>query len=1156
MKRLISIILVLLLLTMMIVPVSASGIKLVESAEIATEGIVVKGNTGRPLDSVTMVLLRSGVTVDALADIENETEFCEKIAYATVVTTDYMGSYEKKFKTSEATEGGLLYVTNEASTEVVPITRAGDSAFYTGTEYIFNFVDYRDGGILFKGRTDIKEKSFKIVILKPGYIFEDYRQGDESSLYVKAEVTSDEYAGYETHIEAEFEDGKKYNAYLVTDDINSDAYGKKITTLQKPAEIYVSRTRTGKNIFSSITAARDYLRTNLKDVAVDVIIDGGEYNVSSAISFTKEDVRTTYTRVKYTSKYGEEVVISGGGNKIDNKHISEVTDHSVLDRVYDEVKDRLVEIDLAAAGISENIINFTDKYDGIERYKVVAVPYVYLNGNLQSLAQWPNNGFANYDAVIDAGASSVSIEENGDSYLNGGSIQFNNTDKLERWKTATDLFLKGYFCYAWTGEWAKVESVDTLTNAINFKYATANGIKNVENNNRFAVMNLLEEIDVPGEWFIDKSKGKMYYLPPYELTEDDALEIGGVEEDIINISGAKNIIFENLTIEQNCDLKALDGKAQGTEYNNGIEIKSAEAINIQGCTLRNIAVNGIAVISKSANVWVDSCRIYNTGFNGILLVGQNAETLESTNYIVSNCHITDVSLNGMKTNGNAVQLTTTGAMVENNVIHNMKTNAISYVGSENVIRNNEIYNSSTERGDSGAIYTGRRWDSVGNVIEKNYIHKIGLDESVGKEIWYIYFDDSCAGNTAKSNILVGRNKPHINGVQLAQGPNNVVNSNIFVNFGEAHNVDTSYRAGFHGTVLTSLLGIPYDNEVYSARYPYLKELAKLYKFENSTGLEQKLEDKDPSLFDYAAYEENMTVNNNLTNQGEIVFDEGCWNNATAGRWWITNTGRGNLDTMDISQSGNVVNTGDVFVNSAIGDYRVDTNKLTTVPEGVLTEDFDLNKIGILKKVPDAKKFKLLYPLNGEVNAETSIVLSWEKSYDADCYEYVVAKEENFSTIFKSGTTTTNFAEISGLDADTTYYWKVEAKTSARIKESWGCEQIFAFSTYTNKVNIDITYGNISAKDEQGEIVETPKAGEKISVTDVITSDIPVSKKLVYVFAVYNGKGSLIYTKIKNITVVSNKDPVLVMEFIMPELENTNHYKIFRWESFKTLRPIY
>ena len=138
------------------------------------------------------------------------------------------------------------------------------------------------------------------------------------------------------------------------------------------------------------------------------------------------------------------------------------------------------------------------------------------------------------------------------------------------------MYVKGYFTYTWDGEWIKVEKAQLYT--ITLKNAPKNKInKDVA---RFAAVNLIEEIDVPGEWFIDKSNNKLYYYPPHKLTSDDVFEIGGMEDDIININGADNLSFEGLTLEKNYSSEAIDSAYNNKNYENGIEIKKTEKFRI------------------------------------------------------------------------------------------------------------------------------------------------------------------------------------------------------------------------------------------------------------------------------------------------------------------------------------------------------------------------------------------------------------------------------------------------------------------------------------------------------------------------------------------------------------------------------------------------
>ena len=1117
MKKRISAVLVFLMIMSLMVPVSAANI--VESVTVSDNTIVVKGETGIVNDKVTITLLRQGVTLNSLAEIKTDEDFISRIAYTVIVTTDYAGRYEKKIKASNI-EGTTLHVTNKAQTYLASISNQGASSIVG--KYV-NFADYRDGKIIFKGKLDFSNTEIMILVLKNGCLMEDYIR-DETVLYKKITAVTDSEGRYEVSVDDDIAYGEKYYAYVVKSDSVYESHKNNTVVLQKPTKIYVSKKKTGDNVFPTINSARDYLRVNLKDVPVDVVIDGGEYE---PLTFTDADKRSISTRVKYVATQGEKVVI-GGGKKISTANFKKVTDEEILNRVYENARENLFEIDLRNAGVPENVINFTE---GLANGTTAPVPYVYLNDDIQPIAQYPNQGFVQIGTVKNKGANLK------DSSTGTGEFVYNDLNALERWKTADNLFIKGYLYYTWAGEWAQVDAINTSDKTITLKNATRNG---VEEGKRFAVVNLLEEIDRAGEWFIDKNSGKLYYYAPYELTADDIFEIGGVQSDVVKFTNTENIILENITIEKNCANGAMNAENNIATNNNGVELSGSSSVGIFNCIIRNVAGNGISTLSDCTDVWVDNCRIYNTGLSGVVLTGENKETLVSTNNIVSNCNISDVSLNHMSNSGAGIKIQATGNLAENNTIHNVPTNAVSYLGSENIMRNNEIYLASTETADSGAFYTGRRWDSVGNIIEKNYIHKICPEEDVGKEIWYIYFDDAHAGNIARSNILVGTENQNSVGVQIAQGPNNVVNSNTFVNFSSDSIVDFSYRNGFDSSLFKFFEAIPYNTSPYTEKYPYLDELGKLYDGETDT-------------FDYSKYKENIDVSYNISNNSKtLIKDEGVGLTS----WWFKNGYRSWGSKMVKTTTDNRSNVGDVFVNSSAGDFR--TKKGYNAPIGVLTEEnFDINTIGTQKNLPSVKAFDLVAPYNGEMTASTTSYLTWEKSPDADSYIYTVAKDEEFSQVVTSGETSNSFVEAEGLQENTVYYWKVSAVKESRVTESWDCNKVYTFATYTDEANVPkISYGKVSVENENGEKLERVSAGEKIVVTDEITSDGCASDKLVYIFATYDKDNQLIYTIIKHTTVVSDENPVVVMEFVAPEQKNgVDKYKIFRWQSFETLKPI-
>lgn len=78
---------------------------------------------------------------------------------------------------------------------------------------------------------------------------------------------------------------------------------------------------------------------------------------------------------------------------------------------------------------------------------------------------------------------------------------------------------------------------------------------------------------------------------------------------------------------------------------------------------------------------------------------------------------------------------------------------------------------------------------------------------------------------------------------------------------------------------------------------------------------------------------------------------------------------------------------------------------------------------------------LVSPTNGSQVTETSQVLQWSSSSNANGYNYQVSTGSSFSTIFASGNTQTLLASVSGLSYGTTYYWEVQASGSSGLS-SW------------------------------------------------------------------------------------------------------------------------
>ncbi len=76
------------------------------------------------------------------------------------------------------------------------------------------------------------------------------------------------------------------------------------------------------------------------------------------------------------------------------------------------------------------------------------------------------------------------------------------------------MWLHGLFQYGWAECHTAVSSIDTSAQTITVATAPGYGIADTR---PYYAENLLEEITVPGEWYLDRATGLLYLLPPSKL---------------------------------------------------------------------------------------------------------------------------------------------------------------------------------------------------------------------------------------------------------------------------------------------------------------------------------------------------------------------------------------------------------------------------------------------------------------------------------------------------------------------------------------------------------------------------------------------------------------------------------------------------------------
>ncbi len=510
-----------------------------------------------------------------------------------------------------------------------------------------------------------------------------------------------------------------------------------------------------------LTQARDKIRVDRQSgklpqsESVTVLLGSGDYLIDRTLEMESGDGGTVEAPVIYRSEApgGARVF---GGLILPTSSFHPVPEGAERDRLDPSVRDKVVCSELPA-GVA--LPAYPDSYIGKP-----PAPWLYFDGRQMPLARWPNedapvDGWATFSKVVDTGLPVEDAPNPAARKLHPGSFVCENP-RAARWKLDQGVWLMGYWTHDWAEEVIRVASYQkdsgVITLAAPHPFGIMAGTWGGNRERRFFAFNALEELDAPGEWYVDRSTRVLYFYPPLRLGNRPAV-LATLTEPLLRIQDAKHLKFEGIRFEYG--------------HSSGVALERTDGIELAGCVVANVAGFGISVSGKN-NV-VRSCDLFDLGAGGILLNGGNRKTLEAANNVAVNNHIFSYG-RFKRTYAAGILIDGCGQIARNNLIHDAPHNAILYSGNEHLIELNETYRVVLETNDASAFYTGRDWTSQGNIIRHNFIHDLGSGNSHAR--MGIYIDDCDSGDTIEGNVLVragtaifiggGRDNPVINNLVI------------------------------------------------------------------------------------------------------------------------------------------------------------------------------------------------------------------------------------------------------------------------------------------------------------------------------------------------------------------------------------------------------
>ena len=539
--------------------------------------------------------------------------------------------------------------------------------------------------------------------------------------------------------------------------------------------------------FATLERARDEIRQikesgKMPKGGVTVELCGGVYQRVAPFTLSEEDSGCADAPVMYRARQGEEVRLVGG-QTISN--FEPVTEPAILKRLAPNARGNVLQADLRTLGITD----FGEvEGSGLE---------LFFDDKPMTLARWPNDGFIKIVDVV--GGDPVDVRgTKGDKI---GKFVYEG-DRPKRWDEENDLWVHGYWFWDWSDQRHKVESIDTERRVISvlppyhgYGYRVGQW---------FYALNLLAELDTPGQWYLDRETGILYFWPPRPL--EGGQPTVSVVNTLVTMENVEYVSFQNITFEG----------ARGT----AIEITGGRANRIVRCVLRNLR-NWAVQISGGAQHGVVGCDIYETGDGGITLSGGNRERLEPAGHYAENNHIHHYS-RWNRMYKPAISLNGVGNRASHNLIHNAPHQAIAFSGNDHMIEFNEIHSVCYESNDAGAIYSGRDWTMRGTIIRHNYFHHIKGFE--GRGCVGVYLDDMFCGTTIYGNLFYKVTRAAF----IGGGRDCRIENNIFVDCNPSLHIDARAMgwAGYHvnDIMKTRLTAMPYKSALWAERYPELVDI--------------------------------------------------------------------------------------------------------------------------------------------------------------------------------------------------------------------------------------------------------------------------------------------------------------------------------------------
>lgn len=445
---------------------------------------------------------------------------------------------------------------------------------------------------------------------------------------------------------------------------------------------------------------------------------------------------------------------------------------------------------------------------------------LFVNGTRRERATLPKKGFFQMESVPGMKEPRAELFAGSDRFVAapGDFRAFRNPSDV-------DVMVYHY----WTDERMSLSSYDEATRTVVSRRRSIFALTDdfEPRYAKYAVENVFEGLTEPGEWYLDRSEGNLYYIPMDGEKPGETLVVAPVTRQFLRLEGdaASNSFVEYITFKgisfaySEWDYTTSAGKgfgSKGVEYASSpqaafnvpgaVYLQGARYCSFEDCLIDHAGTYGIEIADGCRGIRVQGCELSDLGAGGIKLNGAAAdepEALRTGNNSITDNHIHHCG-RVFRAGVGILSVHSHGNDMSHNHIHDLYYSGIScgwvWGFGANASRDNRIERNHIHHlgfgllSDMGGVYT--LGVQPGTVVKGNLIHDI---EKANYGGWGIYPDEGSTGIVYEDNIVYNTSSQPFN---QHYGHENTVRNNIFA-FGREGQVSLGKYDGTNAFTFTN-----------------------------------------------------------------------------------------------------------------------------------------------------------------------------------------------------------------------------------------------------------------------------------------------------------------------------------------------------------------